>query len=77
MIDLVPIFLITFKAIALGTCMFFAIKWHYDQDKKKVPARTVLLSGLKVIAALTVLSALLVWGTLSLSRRLGLDLTSF
>jgi hypothetical protein len=25
----------TFKVVVLGTGMFFAIKWHYDQDKKK------------------------------------------
>jgi len=26
---------VTFKVIVLGTGMFFAIKWHYDQDRKK------------------------------------------
>jgi len=29
--DWVPIVFITFKVLALGTGMFFAIKWHYDQ----------------------------------------------
>ena len=31
----VPVFLIVFKVIVLGTGMFFSIKWHHDQDKKK------------------------------------------
>lgn len=33
--DWVPVVFITFKVLVFGTCMFFAIKWHYDQDKKK------------------------------------------
>ena len=32
--DWVPIVFIVFKAAVLGTGMFFAIKWHYDQGKK-------------------------------------------
>lgn len=31
----VPVVLVTFKVIVLGTGMFFSIKWHYDQDRKK------------------------------------------
>ena len=30
----VPIVFLTFKVLVFGTGMFFAIKWHYDQDKK-------------------------------------------
>ena len=33
--DWVPVVFMTFKAVVFCTCMFFAIKWHYDQDKKK------------------------------------------
>ena len=33
--DWFPIVFITFKVIVFGTAMFFAIKWHYDQGKKK------------------------------------------
>ncbi|SFD56636.1 hypothetical protein [Paracidovorax konjaci] len=33
--DWVPIVFIVFKVLVFGTGMFFAIKWHYDQDKKK------------------------------------------
>ena len=35
MMEWIPIVLVTFKALVLGTGMFFAIKWHYDQDKAK------------------------------------------
>ncbi|WP_169804510.1 hypothetical protein [Sphingomonas pituitosa] len=31
----VPILLGTFKIAVFGTGMFFAIKWHYDQGRKK------------------------------------------
>lgn len=30
----IPVTLLAFKLVALGTCMFFAIKWHYDKEKK-------------------------------------------
>ncbi|GKS76549.1 hypothetical protein AVME950_16655 [Acidovorax sp. SUPP950] len=33
--DWFPIVFIVFKVIVLGTGMFLAIKWHYDQGKKK------------------------------------------
>ncbi len=69
----VPIVFITFKVLALGTAMFFAIKWHYDQGEKK--RRTVLRAGGKM-AAVFVLSLLCVGlVTFVLSRMLGLDLS--
>jgi len=34
----VPIIFLVFKLAVFGTGMFFAIKWHYDQDKKKKTA---------------------------------------
>ena len=33
MTDWTPIVFVTFKVLIFGTCMFFAIKWHYDQGK--------------------------------------------
>ncbi|MBB3810056.1 hypothetical protein FHS81_002144 [Pseudochelatococcus contaminans] len=33
--DYFPIILLPFKIIVVGICMFFAIKWHYDQDQIK------------------------------------------
>jgi hypothetical protein len=75
MIDWIPIVLVTFKVLVLGTGMFFAIKWHYDQEKKEKEKRAVLRAVGKV-AAVFVLSLLgLVLFTFFLSRKLGLDLT--
>ena len=71
----IPIVLVTFKVLVLGTGMFFAIKWHYDQGKKGKEKRAVLRAVGKV-AAVFVLS-LLGLGLISfvLIRRLSLDLT--
>lgn len=33
--DLFPIVILPLKLIVLGVCMFFAIKWHYDQAQIK------------------------------------------
>ena len=33
--DWFPIVFFAFKFLVLGTGMFFAIKWHHDQGKKK------------------------------------------
>ena len=77
MMDWTPIVLATFKILVLGTGMFFAIKWHYDQGKKKkeMEKRAVLRAAGKV-AAVFVLSLLgLLLFTFFLARKLGLDLT--
>jgi hypothetical protein len=61
-----------FKFLALGTGMFFAIKWHYDQGKKE--RRAALRAGAK-LGAVFVLSLLGVGLiTFFLCRTLGLDL---
>jgi hypothetical protein len=73
--DWIPIVFVTFKVLVLGTGMFFAIKWHYDQGKKEKEKRAVLRAAGKV-AAVFVLSLLgLVLVTFVLARKLGLDLT--
>lgn len=75
--DWIPIVFVTFKVLVLGTGMFFAIKWHYDQGQKvkEMDKRAVLRAGGKV-AAIFVLSLLgLVLVTFVLARMLGLDLT--
>lgn len=33
--DIFPLIFFPFKFIVLGIGMYFAIKWHYDQDNKK------------------------------------------
>jgi len=73
--DWIPIVFMTFKVLVLGTGMFFAIKWHYDQGKKGKDRQAVLRAGGK-IAAVFVLSLLgLGLFTFVLARTLGLDLT--
>jgi len=75
MMDWIPIVFVAFKVLVLGTGMFFAIKWHYDQGKKAKDKRAVLRAGGKV-ATVFVLSLLgLVLVTFVLARMLGLDLT--
>jgi hypothetical protein len=73
----IPAVFVAFKALVLGTGMFFAIKWHYDQGKKgKTQEQRAVLRASGKVAAVFVLS-LLVLGlvTFVLARVLGLDLT--
>lgn len=75
MMDWVPVVFVTFKVIVLGIGMFFAIKWHYDQEKKKKETRVLLRASGKV-AAVFVLSLLgLGFVTFDLAGMLGLDLS--
>ncbi|MGW8394590.1 hypothetical protein [Pseudoduganella sp. HUAS MS19] len=77
MMDWIPIVLVTFKFLVLGTGMFFAIKWHYDQGVKKKgkEKRAVLRAGGQV-AVVFLLSLLCLGGaTVGLSRMLGLGLS--
>lgn len=76
MMDWIPVVLVTFKFLVLGTGMFYAIKWHYDQGKKekKREKRAVLRAGGMVtgVFVLSLLGIGLV--TFVLCRMLGLDL---
>jgi hypothetical protein len=73
----VPILLVALKIIVFVPCMFFAIKWHYDQATKEneIPMRAVILAGVKGAAVFAL--SLLVLGlfTFVICRKLGLDLT--
>ncbi|QOY92708.1 hypothetical protein IM543_13935 [Massilia sp. UMI-21] len=74
--DWFPIVAGTFKVLALCIGMFFAIKWHYDQGKKKqqMDTRAVLRASGQV-AAIFVLSLLgLGFLTFMLASKLGLDM---
>ncbi len=76
MMDWIPIVLVTFKALVLGTGMFFAIKWHYDKGQQEKEEKRAVLRAVGKLAAVFVLSLLgLVLVTFFLSRKLGLDLT--
>lgn len=72
--DWVPVVLIIFKVIMLGLGMFFAIKWHYDQDKKAQKGEVLSVVG-KMAAILLLSLLILLFVTFALARTLGLDLT--
>jgi len=76
MTDWFPIVFVTFKVLVLGTGMFFAIKWHYDQGKKlKVTEKRAVLRAAGKVSAVFVLSLLgLGLVIFVLARKLGLDL---
>lgn len=46
MIDWVPVAFLTFKVLIFGACMFFAIKWHYDQGNKVMDRRALVVMPL-------------------------------
>ena len=76
--DWFPTVFIVFKTLVLGTGMFFAIKWHYDQGRKgkgKEKPSAVLREGTKVAAIFVLLLVVLLILTFSFGRMLGLDLT--
>jgi len=75
--DWIPIVFVTFKVLVLGTGMFFAVKWHYDQGKKgKKREKGALLRASGKVAAVFVLSLLALWLVASfIIREVGLDLT--
>lgn len=74
MMDWIPVVFVTFKVLVLGTGMFFAIKWHYDQEMKKGKEKSAVLRAGGKLAAVFVLSLLsLGLVTSVLFRTLGLD----
>ncbi|WP_295993169.1 hypothetical protein [Rugamonas sp.] len=77
MMDWIPIVFVAFKLIVLGTGMFYAVKWHYDQGKKgKGREKGAVLRASGKVAAVFVLSLLsLGLVTFFLIRMLGMDLT--
>ena len=77
MMNWIPIVLVAFKVLVLGTGMFFAIKWHYDQGKKDAvnEKRAVLRAAGKVTAVFALSLACLLFLTFLLGRTLGLDLS--
>jgi Tfp pilus assembly protein PilO len=78
MMDWIPVVLVAFKVIVLGTGMFFAIKWHYDQGKKEKDKqkemRAVLRASGKAVAVFVPLLLGLGLVTFVLGRMFGLDL---
>lgn len=72
----IPVVFVIFKALVLGTGMFYAIKWHYDQGKKEKTSeaerRAVLRGAVKVAVIFVVLLLGLGYATVLLIKRLGL-----
>ena len=76
MIDWVPVVFVAFKALIFGACMFFAIKWHYDQGKKKGVETRALLLTMGKVAAVFVLALLgVLTFTFGIAKMLGMDLS--
>mgnify|MGYP003577184768 FL=1 len=75
MVGWVPILFVTFKLLAFGTCMFFAIKWHYDKEKNERGKRAVLSAAGTVAAVLLLLLLGLGVFAFVLIKTLGLDMT--
>lgn len=75
MIDWVPVVFVTFKVLIFGTCMFFAIKWHYDQGKKGLGKRALLITVGKVAAVFILVLLAVMLFTLGLAKMLGMDLS--
>lgn len=76
MIDWVPVVFVTFKVLIFGTCMFFAIKWHYDQGKKKgADTRTLLRTAAKLAAAFLLALLVVLLFTFGIAKMLGMDLS--
>jgi uncharacterized membrane protein YidH (DUF202 family) len=73
--DWVPVAFITFKIAVLATGMFFAVKWHYDQDKKKQNGNVLKIVG-KTAAIFALSLLVLLFLTFTLARMLGLELSS-
>jgi len=73
--DWVPVVFVTFKVLALGIAMFFAIKWHYDRGEK-AERRALIRTGGKMAAVFVVALVGVGLLTFALSSMLGLDLSS-
>ncbi len=75
MIDWVPIVFVAFKVSMFGAAMFFAIKWHYDQDKQGKDRRGLLLMMGKVAVVFLLASGVLLLLTFGMANLLGMDLS--
>jgi hypothetical protein len=75
MFDWVPFVFVTFKVVIFVTCMYLAIKWHYDQGKKKgVQPRALLLTSAKLLAAFVLAAAAVLLLTMGFASKMGMDL---
>ncbi|MDR6708653.1 MULTISPECIES: hypothetical protein [unclassified Novosphingobium] len=52
--DWAPVILLIVKASVIGTAMFFAVKWHYDQDRKDEGTDAQWTSELRIFITMLV-----------------------
>jgi len=71
--DWFPVVFIIFKIVVLGIGMFFAIKWHYDQDKKAQKGEVLSTVG-KMATILVISLFILLFITFTIANRIGIDL---
>jgi len=73
----IPVVFVIFKFLVLGTGMYYAIKWHYDQGKKGRHAerRAVLRTAAKVAAGFVLAVLVLSLLTYLLVRAVGMDVS--
>ncbi len=73
--DWVLVVFVLFKGLVFVTGMYFAIKWHYDREKKWADRRALLSMGAKFVAVFMLLLLVLLILTFGLARTLGMDLS--
>lgn len=74
-VDWVLVVFVLFKGLVFVTGMYFAVKWHYDQERRPTTVRRLLLAGARY-SALFLLALLLVMAfTLGLAKMLGMNLS--
>lgn len=75
--DWIPVVFVIFKFLVLGTGMFYAVKWHYDQGKqgKETERRAVMRAVGKAVAAFVVVLLVLGFVTFIVIRMFGMDLS--
>ncbi|MDT7837908.1 hypothetical protein [Aquabacterium sp. OR-4] len=72
--DWVLVAFVLFKGLVFATGMYFAIKWHYDQEKTKADGQALLRVGTKIGAIFLLVLLVLLTLTFGLARMLGMDL---
>lgn len=73
-VDWVLVVFVLFKGLVFVTGMYFAVKWHYDQEKNGAGRRALLRAGAKLLALFVVLLLGLLIFTFGLAKTLGMDL---
>ena len=74
-VDWVLVFFVLFKGLVFVAGMYFAVKWHYDQEKKPASVQRLVLAGARYTALFLLALLLVLAFTLGLARMLGMDLS--